>query len=174
MTHDLRLLFTTGGGPAECRIALAAALKAFRDEAEAMALDVSITPSCAGDAHGPASAVAALHGAEAEALAARWAGAILWRSVSPLRPHHKRRNWFIGVMRLAAQAPAPEALDPADTRIDTFRAGGPGGQHQNATDSAVRATHGPTGLSAVARDQRSQHRNRAAAVVRLSPLSITT
>jgi peptide chain release factor len=44
---------------------------------------------------------------------------------------------------------------------------GPGGQHQNRTESAVRATHKPTGASAIARDDRSQHRNRVLAVARL-------
>ena len=50
------------------------------------------------------------------------------------------------------------------------RSGGPGGQHQNTTDSAVRATHRPTGLAAVARAARSQHRNKALALARLQQL----
>ncbi len=55
----------------------------------------------------------------------------------------------------------------AECRVETFRAGGPGGQHQNVTESGVRLTHLPTGVRAVARDERSQHRNRALAVQRL-------
>jgi peptide chain release factor len=57
-----------------------------------------------------------------------------------------------------------------DIRFESFRAGGPGGQHQNTTESAVRAVHIPTGLSAVARDGRSQHRNKVLAVERLRGL----
>jgi protein subunit release factor A len=55
----------------------------------------------------------------------------------------------------------------ADCRVETFRAGGPGGQHQNTTDSGVRLTHLPTGVSVTARESRSQHRNRKVALARL-------
>ncbi len=55
----------------------------------------------------------------------------------------------------------------AECRVETFSAGGPGGQHQNRSETGVRIVHLPTGVRATARESRSQHRNRARALERL-------
>ncbi len=167
-TMDMCLLITSGNGPGECQQAAAAVLRRMQEEAEAggFELDVSTTPA----QHGLKSAVVVVHGAGVVGFANGWCGTIRWRAKSTLRPHHKRVNWFVGVFPLAKNAPGRTKIQPHEVSYESFRSGGPGGQHQNTTDSAIRARHRPTGLTAVAREMRSQHRNKALALERLQAL----
>lgn len=116
-----RLLLTSGRGPDECRIALAKTLAVLRREADAAGLDLDVVAGNDPDGHGPASAIALVAGEGASAFAASWTGSILWVARSPLRPHHKRKNWFVGVFELGAVAMRAETPDPADVRFANSR-----------------------------------------------------
>lgn len=90
---------------------------------------------------------------------------------SPFDPRGRRHTSFAAVEVLSWQDPEEitiGAFDPADVELSFFRASGPGGQHRNKTDSAVRAVHRPSGLIAVAASERSQGRNKQLALAALA------
>lgn len=166
MTETAALLLSSGNGPGECRLAVGHLLAHLKGVADTQGLALDTAPRSAS--HGPSSAVVQVSGAMAETFASHWTGVILWRATSPLRPRHKRRNWFVEVFRLPLSPQRP-TLCAGDIRMETLRAGGPGGQHQNTTDSAVRATW--QGYTVTVRSERSQHQNRRLALERLAALA---
>lgn len=104
-------------------------------------------------------------------LAAREAGVHAVKRVPATEPRGRvhTSTATVAVLPLADERDAEAPPLPAsEIIVETFRSSGPGGQHANVTESAVRATHVPTGLSAVCSTHRSQHRNKADAVAVLA------
>lgn len=163
------LQITSGRGPEECCWVVDRLLHYMVKCAESLSIKTRVLETIPGIKRDTLkSALVALEGEAVSVFANDWEGSILWIGQSMFRPGHKRKNWFVGARFLKP----PEIDDPPDRqfKIETMRSSGPGGQHVNKTESAVRITHVSTGLSATAQEERSQHMNKKLAMTRLYEL----
>ncbi|ESS59420.1 putative peptide chain release factor H [Enterobacter cloacae S611] len=162
----MRLLqLSSAQGPDECCLAVGKALVRLTEEAGAQKVSLAVIETEAARQPGAyRSVLVSLDGENAQALSARWCGTVQWICPSPYRANHARKNWFIGVAEFIPQT----ALQDSAIRFETLRSSGPGGQHVNKTDSAVRATHIATGISVKVQSERSQHANKRLAMLLIS------
>lgn len=86
--------------------------------------------------------------------------------ISPFDSGKRRHTSFaaVAVIPILGDASSRYQIKDSDLRIERFRSGGPGGQHANTTESAIRIVHIPTGISATSQNERSQHMNKASAM----------
>lgn len=180
------LQLSAGQGPRECGWVVAQLRKRLLQDALKNSISAELVESLAFDkimrkqdfieVDTYLSSLIRLAGVGVESYSDNWVGPIKWQGESPYRPKHKRCNWFVGIERVAMNSHTHVDIKQLvrEVEIETMRAGSPGGQHVNKTNSAVRVTHKPTGVQVRVESARSQHRNRELAMERLKMILAET
>lgn len=162
---EKQIQVTSGNGPKECDYFVQHILDIICRQAAAQKISCKIESQEFRDQL-LCSFVLRLTGYNAELFVRSWLGSICWVSRSPFRPAHKRKNWFIMIHECIS--PAPITLHERDILYQTMRSSGPGGQHVNKVNSAVRALHMPSGIAVQVMDTRSQVQNKKIAYLRIA------
>ena len=178
---DLRALFTGTQDPSDAFLKISAGtggteacdwaqilLRMYTRWAERHGYELEMIDELKNDEAGIRSATVAIRGDYAYGYLQSETGVHRLVRISPFDANKRRHTSFAAV----DVAPDIEGtinieIKPDDLKRDTFRSGGPGGQHQNKTESGVRYTHLPTGVAAESRTERSQHKNDANAMALL-------
>ncbi|MCB9231190.1 MAG: peptide chain release factor H [Bacteroidia bacterium] len=153
------LLITSGRGPVECCWVVAQLAAKVKEAFQAEGLKLTTIRSDKGPEPGTlASVLLQVEGHPSREFIAQWSGTVQWIGKSRFRKFHKRKNWFVGLAWMETERQL--SWKDSDLEFQTFKASGPGGQHRNKVESAVRLIHRPSGLTITCSESRSQLQNR--------------
>lgn len=153
---------SSGMGPIECRAAVGGIFRALQKEYP----DIQQITCNKGEVEGTYSSIIFSSDQDLSHLE----GTMEWICKSKYRLGHKRKNWFVDVSIIPVTDEVCEKISSDDITIESYRSGGPGGQHVNKTESGVRIIHMPTGITVTSTKERSQYMNKQDALRKLSAI----
>ncbi|XP_010544200.1 PREDICTED: peptide chain release factor PrfB2, chloroplastic [Tarenaya hassleriana] len=155
-----------GAGGTESMDWASMVMQMYKMWAQRRGFSVSIVDEMPGDMAGIKRATIKVDGEYAFGYAKAEVGVHRLVRMSPFDSGQRRHTSFaaVAVIPILGDGSARVHINESDLRIERFRSGGPGGQHANTTESAVRITHTPTGITATSQSERSQHMNKASAM----------
>lgn len=155
-----------GAGGTESMDWAAMVMNMYRSWAQRRGYTITVVEEMSGEVAGIKRATIKVDGEYAFGYAKAEVGVHRLVRISPFDSGKRRHTSFaaVAVIPILGDTTSRYQIKDSDLRIERFRSGGPGGQHANTTESAIRIVHIPTGISATSQNERSQHMNKASAM----------